>query len=194
MRDKRHLVYLALIALVASVLACNAPTPTATDPQAPFPTATPHPLPTLPPQKTVPPSETPAEATPTSESPEATETATAKAPPPTATQPSPTSTPTSTPTQPSPGGPLVILDPGFEIADWNPLDETGEWEGHLRAIFTGGVPPYTFALENQDQQSENYLYIRWRKCLDAPLTIRVWSADGQETHKGIWVVSPYCPD
>jgi len=89
---------------------------------------------------------------------------------------------------------LVILEPGFEIADWQSLPETGEWEGHLRAIFTGGAPPYTFALEGNPSQSENYLYIRWRKCKDAPLTLHVWSGDGQEAHKGIWIVSPWCPD
>ena len=87
---------------------------------------------------------------------------------------------------------MVIVDPGFEIVDWEPLPETGEWQGHLRATFTGGVPPYAFALEHGPKQSENYLYIRWRRCRNAPLTISVWSGDGQEAHKAIWVVSPWC--
>jgi hypothetical protein len=88
---------------------------------------------------------------------------------------------------------LVIVDPGYEIVEWRSVPEAGEWEGYLRTTFTGGVPPYAFALEHGPKQSKNYLYIRWRKCRNAPLTISVWSGDGQEIHKAIWVVSPWCP-
>jgi hypothetical protein len=87
---------------------------------------------------------------------------------------------------------LQITNPGFEIVDWEPLPDDGEWEGHLRIVFTGGAPPYQFALEGSEPQDENYLYVRWRKCRNAPLTVRILSNDGQEASKQIWVVSPYC--
>jgi hypothetical protein len=88
---------------------------------------------------------------------------------------------------------LEIGSPGFEIVDWRLLPDTGEWEGHLRVVFSGGVPPYRFALEANEPQEENSLYVRWRMCKNAPLSVRVLSGDGQEASKPIWVVSPYCP-
>jgi len=187
MSRKVSIISLPFVVLAISVLACNAPKPT------PSPTVTSQAAPSTPQQKetsTVEPTQT----STVTKSPEATEEAITATVTAEATNPSSTATPTVTSTPPETGEPLVISSPGFEIADWQPLSETGEWEGHLRAIFTGGVAPYTFALENNTPQEENLLYIRWRKCRSAPLTIRVWSADGQEAHKGIWVVSPYCPD
>ncbi len=183
MRRARYVCTAALVTLVVSALACNAPTPTPLAPSPPL-TVTPYIAGTVPAQETAPPTQTvPAEAT---------------APPPTPTEtPTPTpSLPTSTPTPTRPplGAPLVIGDPGFEIVNWRKLETSGEWEGYLRIIFYGGVPPYSFALENRPAQSDNYLYIRWRKCTSAPLTAHVWSADGQVAHKGIWVVSPWCDE
>lgn len=205
MNDRRcALMYLGLIALVVSILACNAPTPTPVGPPPPPPTETAV-TPTSTPEEAPPPTDTPSEATSTSEPPQVTEETPSSEPPtPTGTPPTPTATatpsaetatptPTTTPTQPPPGEPLVISDPGFEIADWQWLPDTGEWEGHLRVVFTGGVPPYQFALEDRSPQDDNYLYIRWAKCLAAPLTVHVWSADRQEAHKPIWVESP-CPE
>ncbi len=180
--DGRYVfIGLALIGLVASNLACNAPEPT---PVALTNVPTSSSL-----QETAPPLTTQIPSTATS------------TPAPTATVPSPMSTatatptatamPTATPTQPAPGPPLDISQPGYELVDWQDLPDSGEWEGHLRVVFTGGRPPYTFALENNPPQSENYLYIRWKKCKNVPLTVRIWSEDGQEAHKAIWLV---CPD
>jgi hypothetical protein len=178
-------MYLAAVALAASVLACNAPTPT---PEAPASVETPHPLPTVTPEETATPSPT---ATPIgaktvtpllSTTPTATATPTVEA------------GPTNTPTRPPLGEPLEIGDPGYEMVYWQQVPDSGEWEGYIRVIFSGGVEPYTFALEHGEEQDENRLYIRWRKCHNAPLTVSVWSADGQEAHKAIWVVSPWCPD
>jgi hypothetical protein len=182
--DRRYVfIGLALIGLVASNLACNAPEPTPaalTD----VPTISPFEETASPATLQAPPTATSTPA-PTVTTPSPTPTPT---PTPTATA---TATPTATPTQPSPGAPLVISQPGYELVDWQDLPDTGEWEGHLRVVFSGGRPPYTFALENNPPQDENYLYIRWRKCKNVPLTVRVWSGDGQKAHKGIWLV---CPD
>jgi hypothetical protein len=190
MRDRRVLIGLAGMALVASILACNAPTETPSVTASPRqatapPAATSVPASLPPATESVAPTETPSPtkdplsgATPTA--PEATETGT------------PTVTPTVTPTEPVRAEPLQITNPGFEIVDWEPLPDDGEWEGHLRIVFTGGAPPYQFALEGSEPQDENYLYVRWRKCRNAPLTVRVLSNDGQEASKQIWVVSPYC--
>lgn len=182
----RWAIALGVAGLVATILACNAPTETpgaATAPATSLPTK-------------VAPSATPTPAQPTvtaTPAAAATEPPTATA---TATEPVPTATapPTATPTQPAEGEPLEIVDPGFVLVDWQPLPDSGEWEGHLRVVFQGGVAPYTFALEGNEPQDENYLYVRWRACRGAPLTVRVWSADGQEAHRAIWLESPYCPE
>lgn len=186
----RWAIALGVAGLVASILACNAPTET---PGAATASAT-----SLPTKEEVGPGATP---TPTSAQPTATATpaATATEPPTTAataTKPVPTATapPTATPTQPAEGEPLEIVDPGFVLVDWQSLPDSGEWEGHLRVVFQGGVPPHTFALEGNEPQDENHLYVRWRACRGAPLTVRVWSADGQEAHRAIWLESPYCPE
>jgi outer membrane biosynthesis protein TonB len=198
------LMYLGLVALVVSILACNAPTPTPVGPPIPSPTVTAV-TPTSTPEEAPPPTDTPSEATSTSEPPQITEeTPTSEPPAPTETPPSPTATPTPSaktatptpttmPTQPPPGETLIILDPGFEIADWQALPETGEWEGHLRILFTGGVPPYTSSMQDREPQSENYHYIRWAKCRPAVWRANVWSADGQYAHKDVYIEAPWCP-
>ena len=113
--------------------------------------------------------------------------------------PEPTLAPTPEPTLPPPppateAGPLVIQEGlGYEIADWQPLDASREWEGHIRVLFSGGAPPYTFSLGHGEEQSENYLYIRWGWCTGVPTRVDVWSADGQHAHQDIWIESPYCP-
>jgi len=91
------------------------------------------------------------------------------------------------------GDPLVIIGQGYEITDWREAPDSDDWEGHLHITFTGGAPPFLYALENSEPQSDNLLYLRWLRCHDAPLTVHIWSADGQEAHKSVWVVSPYCP-
>jgi hypothetical protein len=204
-------VYLAILALIASSLACNAPTQTSDTRQPSITPSTapadsddsdsmiPEPADASEPEakgteddaeeaETGPSSTT--EPTPTRETPVPAATDT---PRPTET-PTATATPTATPTPLLPGETLEITGQGFEIADWQELPESGEWEGHLRVTFSGGLPPYEFAIETGEPETENYLYIRWRKCVAAPLTVHIWSADGQEAHKSIWVVSPWCPD
>jgi len=204
-KNRLPIVYLAFSALVASSLACNAPSPASSgDQQSPSPSVTPYVASTEPAgaDKASPaPTDESGAKTQATEIPVATQTpqptATQKPVLPTATNtPSaPTSTATLTPTATASqqAEPLTITGQGFEIADWQKLPDTDEWEGHLRITFTGGLPPYTFALENNEPQSENSLEIRWRKCVAAPLTAHVWSSDGQEAHKGIWVESPWCP-
>lgn len=189
MVTKRYVfIGLALIGVLASILACNAPTETPASPTEA--TSTSLPEETAPSGATDTPSEatsTPRPVTEPSPTPLSSPTPTATITP-TATQPASR----ATPTRPSRGEPLVIPDPGFEFVDHQVIPGSGEWEGHLRVQFTGGVPPYEFALENGEPQRENYLYVRWRKCRNAPLTVHVWSADGQEAHKQIWVESPHC--
>jgi len=181
MRRRRAAVAVAGMMVAASALACNAPveTPVVTPSpsagaEAPSATDTPV-FPTPSPQETevASPTLSPTRSTP-------------------AETPSPT--PTVTPTQPAEVEPLEIGNPGFEIVDWSPLPGTGEWEGHLRITFSGGVPPYQFALEGNEPQDENLLTLRWRNCKSAPLTVRVLSGDGQEARKQIWIESPYCPE
>jgi len=200
MRERNLMVIcLALAALVITALACNAPTPTPSGPQAVQPSLTPYLAPTEPsgtdetraasPDE----SETKTEPSKTPELVPGKETVLPRATD-TPSTPSPTVPPTATSTPLPFAEPLVITGQGYEITDWQALPDSGEWEGHLRVTFTGGVPPYTFALEDKEPQGGNSLYIRWRKCVAAPLTVHVWSADGQEAHKSIWVVSPWCPD
>ena len=197
MNEKNRLIWMAILGLVTSVLACNFPGQGTPTPLVPPPAMTPLVPATSLPQETASPSpaELPQETTPPSPAETLPPTPTQWFPPTnTPTSPAVTPAPTVTPTQSSPGEPLEISNPGFEITDWQALPDTGEWEGHLRIIFTGGMEPYTFALESNPPQSKNSLYIRWRKCHNAPLTVHVWSGDGQEAHKGIWVESPWCPD
>lgn len=202
MRDKRRLVYLAFVALVAGSLACSAPTPTTTAPQPSFPTATPHPLPTLPPQKTVPPAptDTPAEAKPTSESPEATETATTEAlpsatPTPQAATPTPTETSTPSPSE----GPLDF-DPPTWIHSWEPLPD-GQYKVVVTIHISGGAPPFTIKHEHNivGQTSERDFAIEFTRggCSAIVYNITVESADGQEVSKDYWIgveAQPWCDD
>ncbi|HEY73025.1 MAG TPA: serine/threonine protein kinase [Thermoflexia bacterium] len=112
--------------------------------------------------------------------------------PPTAT-PAPTHPPPP-PTQPQSSGPLQIVDPGYELVEWQPLPEQKEWEGYLRLLFTGGAAPHTSSIAHRDPQHENYHYFRYGGCQGAPIRADVWSADGQHTFKDIWIGAPWCPD
>ncbi len=176
-------VAVAGMMVAASALACNAPADT------PVVTGAPSAGTGVPPatesvtSPTPPPAETEAVSPTLSASPPGT---------PTVETPSPTPTPTAT--QPAEVEPLEIGSPGFDMVDWSPLPGTGEWEGQLRITFSGGVPPYQFALEGNQPQDENLLTLRWRNCKNAPLTVRVLSGDGQEARKQIWIESPYCPE
>jgi|GEM_PF-5866038 len=210
MRTRDRAIILTLSLLLAASLACNGPRiiiqPAATaTPFAPQqnptaipaqPTATdtsePPPPTTEAPQESPEPTEAPTDAPPTDEP--ATDTPT---PEPTDTSSPPTDTPipatdTAEPTEtPDQGDPLQLQGQGYEIIESNAIGTEGEWEGYLRINFSGGVAPYEFAMETGDPQSENRFYIHWGNC-NAPLTVHVWSADGQELHESVWVQSPHC--
>jgi hypothetical protein len=206
LNERCTLVILALVALVASGLACGLPTPTAVT----RPTVTPYVPATARPQD-APTSEPPTDV------PEATEALSPtaeEAPPPPATDAPPTATdtllptdtsvppppppptvpptPTATPTQPATVETLTFVDKGYEIVDWTPLPAK-EWEGHLKLIFRGGQPPYTSSIGHRDPQEENYHYFRYAACKNAAVRADVWSADGQHVDRNIWVEAPWCP-
>ncbi len=101
-----------------------------------------------------------------------------------------TSTPTNTP---KPGPPLSFEDPSWELGEWHKIADTGEWEGTIRALITGGTPPYRSQLENGDIVNGLDMPVRWRLCKPMPATIRVISADGQDIHTAIWVWELGCP-
>jgi hypothetical protein len=86
-------------------------------------------------------------------------------------------------------GPLKIT--GFYVIERYELPGGNEWEGYIGIHFSGGLAPYKFALEGGAPQSENRLYIRWRICSPAPVTLHVWSADGQEGHLRL-VIPKWC--
>jgi hypothetical protein len=86
-----------------------------------------------------------------------------------------------------PGPPLAFEDPAWELVEWHPLAETGEWEGTLRLHVTGGRAPYQSQLEVGDIVSGLEVPARWRLCRAMPATVRVWSADGQTAHTQIYV-------
>jgi len=115
--------------------------------------------------------------------------------------PTPTLTPTPTPTitpMPSPTGtpvikpvsqgPLVITAPYYYIIERHLVRGAPEWEGHIGVFYSGGMAPYSFALDNGPRQSDNYLSIRWRICEPAPVTLHIWSADGQEVHQAVLIL------
>ena len=117
--------------------------------------------------------------------------------------PTPTPTATPTPTQtptPSPTGTPVIkaVSQGpLKITGWYVIDRQlvpnePEWEGRIGINFAGGMAPLKFALENGAPQTDNDLHIRWRVCEPAPVTLHIWSADGQEAHHKI-VIPRWCP-
>jgi hypothetical protein len=87
----------------------------------------------------------------------------------------------------------VITDPGYNLEGWQNVGP-GQWEAYVSVTFTGGVAPYTFALEHSTPQSENYLTMYSAKeCGGEPVRVDVWSADGQHAYRDIWVVIPWCP-
>jgi len=202
MRNKRRLVYLAFIALVAGSLACNAPTPAPS--QAPFPTATPQALSTVPPQETAlpEPTDTPTEETPMSDSPGATETATTEATPSaTPTPQATTPTPTNTPTLPPSEGPLDF-DPPTWIDSWEPLPD-GRYKAVVIVHISGGAPPFTINhdhIETEDSPTSERDYnltLLASGCGAIVHNITVESADGQTASEDYWIgeeALPWCND
>lgn len=196
MRNKQRPMYLALILLAASALACNAPTPTTT---ALPPTVTAYVPATSPPQET-PPTET---LPPPSESPEATESATAEASPSATTQPSPAATAasTATPTPPPSEGPLDF-DPPNWVHSWEALSND-QYRVVTIVHITGGAPPFTIehdhvVTEDSPTQERDYnLVILTSGCGAIVHNITVKSADGQEASHDYYIgmdPQPWCDD
>lgn len=180
---KRHtLMILALVGMVASTLACNAPTPT---PQDQPPVETPDSSPVSSPQETAPPpTDTPSQPTFTPTPPAITET------------PSPTPTPTETPTpEPVSTGPLDFPVPAA-LDHWRPL-ENGEQEATIILRISGGAPPYTI---HHDQsitttwETRPKIIFQAQGCSALVHTIIVESADGQSVKHDYWIPVPWCDD
>lgn len=196
MNKRSSFVYLALITLVASGLACNAPTPTETATQSPPPASpgqeTPSP----------PPTHVPPEATPT-ELPEATNVTTVTVSPAATTQPTATitSAPTETPTPQPSAGPLDF-DPPAWIHSWEPLSND-QYKVVVIVNIRGGAPPFTIehdhvATENSPTSRRDYnLTILTGGCGAIVHNITVASADGQKVSKDYWIgveAQPWCND
>jgi hypothetical protein len=176
---------LALVGLVASILACNAPTAT---PQGPSPNATPGITATAPPQEMPPPS-------PTQVSPEAT---------PTPVPPAPTETPTPTetalppettprPTPPASAGPLDFAVP-TRLDSWRSLPD-GTQEATIILHITGGAPPYTIHHDLDvftTWEADPAIVFEAQGCSALVHTIIVESADGQSVTKEYYIPVPWC--
>ena len=189
MHRHRLVTVVALIGLVVSILACNAPTPTD---QGPSPGEVVDPSPTSPPQETEspPPTSVPIE-----------DTATPTPPPPTET-PSPTPSPTPTPTETPPPIPTVPVSTGplefpvpWQLDHWRPL-ENGEMEATIILHISGGAPPYT-VYHDQDLVTTTWktdpaIVFQARACNALVHTIIVESADGQTTRNKYWIPVPWC--
>lgn len=133
---------------------------------------------------------------PTPEAPTATATPPAEQELPTPTEtPEETDMPTPSPTatQVPPGPPLGFRDPAWELVDWKEIPGTGEWEGTLRALVTGGRAPYRAQIDDHDIVAGLRIPVEWRLCQPWPATLRVWSADGQSAETGIWIWEVGCP-
>lgn len=190
MRKKWHTsVIVAFAALVASILACNAP---AFTPQAPSPTAaleTPSAVPlqetplSSPTQAT--PEETPTTAPPTA-TPPATET-------PLPTEPSTPSTARPTPAPPVSTGPLDFPEPA-RLDNWRPLPD-GRYEATIILHITGGAPPYTIHHDIDvftTDQTDPPIVFEAIGCSALIHTIKVESADGQAAQHDYWIRPPWC--
>ena len=99
----------------------------------------------------------------------------------------PTATATPTPEPIVPGPPLAFEEHAWDLVEWHEIPETGDWEGTIRIHVIGGTAPYRSQLENQEIVDGLEVQARWRLCKAMPATIRVWSADEQYVHTGIWV-------
>ena len=182
MHKRYALTILALIGLVASILACNAPPP-----QDLAPTETTGDPPTPPPQDTAPPpTETP--------------------PPPisTPTEHPPTETPTLTPTpteQPAPTeavstGPLSFPAPAM-LDSWQTLPD-GKQEATIILHILGGAPPYTIyhdqTLVATTWETTPAIVFQAQGCSALVHAITVESADGQSVKHDYWIPVPWCSD
>lgn len=183
MRNERHAsMLLACVGLVASVLACNAPTPT----QVPSLVGTPDAASPVPAQETPLPSATqvPPDATPTQAAP--TETPSGTMPPtPSAARP--------TPAPPVSTGPLDFVVPG-RLDAWQPLDNGG-YEATIILNITGGAPPYTIHHDLDvfvTEETDPAIVFEAQGCSALVHTIIVESTDGQSVTHDYWIPVPWC--
>ena len=188
--NNRHYVWmaLALVGLVISILACNAPERATPEPQPPSPTATSS-VPNTSPPEEVPRSPTPqadTEPTPMPTTPAPTDTPS----PPTDT---PSPTPTPTPTPPASAGPLDFPEP-TALDSWQALGGD-EYEATIIVRITGGAPPYTVYHDvtsfTTDETSAPIVFTA-SGCNALVHTIKVESEDGQSVSRSYYISPPWC--
>jgi hypothetical protein len=190
MRNERHAsMLLAFVGLVASVLACNAPTPT----QVPPLVGTPDAASPVPAQETPLPSATqaPPEATPTTALPTATQAAATETP--SGTRPPTPSAGRPTPAPPVSTGPLDCVVPG-RLDAWQTLDN-GAYEATIILNITGGAPPYTVHHDLDvfvTEETDPAIIFEARGCSALVHTIIVESTDGQSVTHDYWIPVPWC--
>jgi hypothetical protein len=182
MFTKRHVfISLATIMLIASILACNAPT--RSTPKPPPDTVTPY-VPATAQSQDVQPSKAPDEAQPTQESPAETE-----APTPSEVPATSTSAPTPIPTQPVSEGPLDFEEPRW-VESWAPSGDGGILVT-IKVKIVGGAPPFTIKHEGNvvgtTWEREYNVEFPWAGCKPIARNITVESADGQSASKNYWI-------
>jgi hypothetical protein len=179
-------ILLALVGLVASGLACNAPTsapedsPTETQQETPVSQET-----QTPPKVVVTPTPTATQEPPPSPSPLPTVT------PFTSTT---TITPTET-TTPVSAGPLDFPAP-TRLDNWQPLSDD-RYECQIILQITGGAPPYIVhhdleVFETWDNRPA--IVFTAHGCGAIVHTIKIESADGQTVTHDYWISAPWCED
>jgi outer membrane biosynthesis protein TonB len=216
MLNRRYtLIGLALVVLIAGVLACGPPTPTAPQPLIPPPTVTPYVPPTPPPPQETPPppTEAPPQETPPSEQPAATETVPPpppadtvppppppSAPPPATAAPTNTPEPTATPTQQAGEGPLDF-DPPQYVCDWEKKGDD-KVEVVLCINIRGGTPPFTIShgptVQGTTSDRAYSFGFEWGSCKSAMVqSITVESSDGQKVKRDYYIPvdnMPWCEE
>jgi len=204
---KKYWILIALVALVASSLACNPPTPTIIHPTVtPYMPATAVPQDALPPESptdvpeaTEQPVPTEEGASPTDASPP-TDTATPVPPtpvPPTLAPPTATPQPTATRT-PETTGPLDF-EPPQGVESWEKKGDTNKVV--LKVNIVGGVPPFTVShgptVQGTTSDRVFLIEFEWAACKSAMVqSITVESSDSQSvTHNYFIPVAamPWCP-
>jgi len=187
MRKKWHTSMVwALAALVASTLACNAPTPTA---EIPSTIATPETASTIPPRETpLPSTQATMEVTLTAASPISTEPANPE-------PSSPTQPPTPSAGRPTPisTGPLDFPEP-TQLDSWRSLAD-GTNEATIVVHITGGAPPYTVYHDLEvfvAEETNPAIVFQAQGCSALVHTIVIESADGQRAEHDYWIPPPWC--
>ena len=184
MTKKRHTpAVLGLVALVASTLACNAPSPT---PESPSSVVTPTTTATLPSEGTLPspievPVKSPASPLPTA-----------------ATSPLPTQPSTPSEERPTPGTPVSTGPLDFPVPtrldSWQTLPG-GANEATIILRITGGAPPYVVHHDLDEFVTEGpnpAVIFEAQGCSALVHTIVVESADGQSVKHDYWIPPPWC--